>query len=216
MTERAGNQGPPCAEAILAQVEALLPKDAEGNFVAFQDGPNWKYDPETKTGEGQCPEKSDVVHDFLAFLAEQMIELNRQKQAEVKRFLGWLERQLRISPTTDGKQGLDALTGKTRLRNYLGDYVPSPEGLRHTGQKGEEHLPFDDLLAILQKNRSRIRVSLSDQAFLTRLRTEYESGLATLLPIKERLAKTDWLIDQVVYRLYGLTQEEIKIVEGDR
>ena len=24
---------------------------------------------------------------------------------------------------------------------------------------------------------------------------------------------TDWLIDQVVYRLYGLTDEEIKIVE---
>jgi hypothetical protein len=77
-------------------------------------------------------------------------------------------------------------------------------------------LPFDELLTILQRNRSRIGANLSDQTFLTRLRAEYESSLAKLLPIKERLAKTDWLIDQVVYRLYGLTEEEIGIVEGKR
>ena len=28
-----------------------------------------------------------------------------------------------------------------------------------------------------------------------------------------RLAATDYLIDQIVYRLYGLTEEEIAIVE---
>jgi type II restriction/modification system DNA methylase subunit YeeA len=32
--------------------------------------------------------------------------------------------------------------------------------------------------------------------------------------LKEKLHKTDYLIDQIVYRLYGLTDEEIKIVEG--
>jgi hypothetical protein len=30
----------------------------------------------------------------------------------------------------------------------------------------------------------------------------------------ERIARTDWLIDQIVYKLYGLTDEEIAIVEG--
>jgi hypothetical protein len=190
---------------VLAQVERLLPKDAEGNFLAFQERPNWRYDPETKSGQGVCPEKSDVVHDFLAFLAEQMIELNKQKQTETRRFLDWLVKQLRISPDNKGNEGMDALTGKTRLRNYLGNY-----------QKNEEHLSFDDLVAILQKNRSRIGAGLSDPAFIERRRTEYESSLATLLPIKERLAKTDWLIDQVVYRLYGLTEAEIAIVEVAR
>jgi hypothetical protein len=29
-----------------------------------------------------------------------------------------------------------------------------------------------------------------------------------------RLEASDWLIDRVVYRLYGLTQEEIMVVEG--
>lgn len=190
-------------DGALSQIESLLPKDDEGNFLAFQDGPNWKYDPETKTGEGECPEKSDVVHDFLAFLAEQMIEMNKEKQAEMRRFLGWIEEKLRISPDRQDREGIDALTGKTKLRNYVGDY-----------QKGEEHLSFDELLTILRKNRSRIGAGLSDPAFVERLRTEYEASLAKLLPIKERLAKTDWLIDQVVYRLYGLTEEEIKIVEG--
>ena len=30
----------------------------------------------------------------------------------------------------------------------------------------------------------------------------------------ERIARTDRLIDQIVYQLYGLTDEEIAIVEG--
>jgi hypothetical protein len=31
----------------------------------------------------------------------------------------------------------------------------------------------------------------------------------------ERIASTDWLIDQIVYRLYGLTEDEIAVVDGD-
>ena len=33
--------------------------------------------------------------------------------------------------------------------------------------------------------------------------------------VEEKFRKTDWLIDQIVYKLYGLT-EEIKILEGQR
>jgi hypothetical protein len=33
-------------------------------------------------------------------------------------------------------------------------------------------------------------------------------------PLVARIAATDRLIDEVVYRLYGLTEEEIKVVEG--
>jgi len=35
----------------------------------------------------QQPSEADVIHDFLAYLAEQMIELNKQKQTEAKGFL---------------------------------------------------------------------------------------------------------------------------------
>jgi hypothetical protein len=40
------------------------------------------------------PERSDVVPALLAFLAERTINLNEQRQAEVKGFLEWLEREM--------------------------------------------------------------------------------------------------------------------------
>jgi len=40
--------------------------------------------------------------------------------------------------------------------------------------------------------------------------------VSKLLLLKDELLKTDWLIDQIVYRLYGLSEEEIKIVEGQK
>lgn len=135
-----------------------------------------------------------VAGDLLAFLAQQMIALNEQKQAEVKRFLGWVEAQI-------GAQ-IDDLSGKTILAGYLGDY-----------QKGEDHLPFAAFIDRLHRNKARLGRPL-DAAIEHRLAEEYAASLEVLLPIKQQLAETDGLIDQIVYRLYGLTDEEIAIVEG--
>ena len=70
-------------------VDACLPKDEAGNFIADQ-------------------ERSDVVHDLLAFLAERMLEMNKQKQTEIKGFLGWLESYLGAK--------VEDLTPKTKAR----------------------------------------------------------------------------------------------------
>ena len=137
----------------------------------------------------------DAVHDLLAHLAQQMIEMNQEKQAEVKGFLAWLAREVGAPP--------DGLTGKSRLQNYLGDY-----------QKGEAHLALDELLDTLRRNRRHLRVDPSARAFQERLAQEYEASLEKLLPLKARLAATDRLIDLIVYRLYGLTEEEVAVVEG--
>jgi len=37
--------------------------------------------------------------------------------------------------------------------------------------------------------------------------------MSILEPLKARIKATDELIDEIVYRLYELTEEEIKIVE---
>jgi len=37
-----------------------------------------------------------------------------------------------------------------------------------------------------------------------------------LKEVEDKIEKTDWLIDQVVYQLYGLSEEEIEIVEGGK
>ncbi|HEC86986.1 MAG TPA: restriction endonuclease [Thermoplasmatales archaeon] len=46
------------------------------------------------------------------------------------------------------------------------------------------------------------------------MKEEFERSIGKLKPLIERIEKTDWLIDQVVYRLYGLSEEEIRVVEG--
>jgi hypothetical protein len=38
--------------------------------------------------------------------------------------------------------------------------------------------------------------------------------MGKLGPLRKRIRQTDELIDATVYRLYGLTEEEIGIVEG--
>src|SRR6266571_3891609 len=149
------------------------------------------------------PEESDVVHDMLAFLAEETIRLNKEKRGAQKEFLDWLVTTLKILPDRDGRKGIDVLTGKSRLVDYPGDY-----------QKGEPPLEFEELLEILRKNRGRLGVSLSDAGLVERMRGMYEGSLQRVLPLKKRLRRTDRLIDAVVYRLYGLTEEEVRVVEG--
>ena len=118
-----------------------------------------------------------------------------EKQAEVKGFLAWLEREIGTP--------IDKLTRKTHLRNYLGDY-----------QKNEAHLALEDVLDILRRNRRRMQVDPSARAFQEKLAQEYGASLDKLLLLKARLAATDRLIDLIVYRLYGLTEEEVSVVEG--
>ena len=38
--------------------------------------------------------------------------------------------------------------------------------------------------------------------------------MSILEPLKAKIKSTDELIDEIVYKLYGLTEDEIKIVKG--
>jgi hypothetical protein len=129
-----------------------------------------------------------------------MIDLNKRKQAEVKRFLAWLEDKLKIAPKADGSNGIDSLTGKSILQNYLGDY-----------QKGAPEIAWKDFFYRLHQNRGRFGVALANVE--VEIEREYAASLAVLLPIKDQLAKTDALIDKIVYQLYGLTAAEIELIE---
>ena len=127
-----------------------------------------------------------MVHDLLAFLAEQMMDLNKQKQSEIESFLRWLEEE------TGTK--VDALTNKTKVRVYY-------------------ELDVSELLAILKKNKRKLSTDPAKRKFQDDLRREYTDSMATLGPLLARIEETDRLIDQGVYKLYGLTDEEIGIVE---
>jgi Alw26I/Eco31I/Esp3I family type II restriction m6 adenine DNA methyltransferase len=134
------------------------------------------------------PERSDGVHDLLAFLAEQMIEMNKEKQKEIKGFLTWLEGYLGTK--------IDDLTNKTKIRSYY-------------------ELSWGDLLEVLGQNRRRInRVDVTSRGPQEKIKKEFEDSLSKLGPLLSRIQDTDDLIDKIVYKLYGLTEEEIRIVEG--
>jgi hypothetical protein len=127
------------------------------------------------------PERADVVHDLLAFLAEQMTALNQGKYA-ARQFL------------TDLKDfhGIDthALKPKTKLDEFW-------------------KLETADLFAHLHANRIRIRESDEEK-----IRDRFQKAKGKLIPLDSQINFTDALIDQVVYCLYGLTEDEIRIVEG--
>ncbi len=132
-------------------------------------------------------EHSDIVYDLLAFLAGQMIEMNKHKQTEVKGFITWLEH-------TIGAE-VDDLNNKTKIKAYH-DY------------------DFEALLAVLKQNRRKLTVNPDTRTFQDAIEREYNASIAKLTPVKARIYATDRLIDLIVCRLYGLTEEEIAIVEG--
>jgi len=136
--------------------------------------------------EGELVEQSDVVHDILAFLAGKMIEYNKEKNKEIKSFLGWLEREVGAK--------VEDLTGKTKIKKYY-------------------EISVDDLINILKKNRRKLQIDPSRRDFQDKLSAEFDKNLQKLTPLKRKIEMTDRLIDQIVYKLYGLTEEEIKIVE---
>jgi len=69
------------------------------------------------------------VHDSQAYLAEKMLEMNMQKQQEIKGFLGWLESYLGAK--------VENLTPKTKLQSYY------------------EH-DYEGFLAVLKKNSKKL------------------------------------------------------------
>jgi hypothetical protein len=66
----------------------------------------------------------------------------------------------------------------------------------------------------LRKNKKKLAVDPARQEPGAVLKAEFEGSMKKLLPLRDGIERTDRLIDATVYRLYGLTQEEIGIVEG--
>ncbi len=131
--------------------------------------------------------RNDTVHDFLTYLAKQMIEMNKKKNEETKGFLRWLEREIGAE--------IDTLTNKTAVKEY------------HDND-------FNQLLDVLKKNRNKISVDTTNRKIQEALERHFNESLSTLWPLKEKIRATDNLIDQIVYKLYDLTPKEIEIVEG--
>ena len=118
-----------------------------------------------------------------------MIVLNQEKRTTAKQFLTDLKDFHKIDAR--------ALNPKTKLDEFW-------------------RLEALDLFAHLHKNARRLeeqkaRLSEKDE---DKIRSRFVTAKETLLPLEGQISFTDQLIDQIVYRLYKLTPEEIEIVES--
>ena len=92
-------------------------------------------------------------------------------------------------------QEIDSLANKTAIKEY-------------------HETDFNQLLEVLKKNRNKVSIGPSERKTQELLERHYTKSMAILEPLKTRIKATDELIDEIVYRLYGLTEEEIKVVKG--
>ena len=138
-------------------------------------------------------EQSDVVHDLLSALVEEMTRLHRDRQAEIMGFLGWLECYLGVK--------VEYLKSKTKVSEYY-----------------KAEVAWEGFLSALQQSRRPIQlakgVDISRREPQATIRSERDPSVAKLTPMLEAIELTDKLIDQIVYKLYGLTKEEVTVVEG--
>jgi len=180
-------------DALLTAVQKLLPRGNEAQRQSSLPG---------ATG---AEEKSDVVHDFLAYLAKQMIAMHKTKQARVEAF--WQDLAAATDPAT-----FETLRNKGKWEQSLAkDPVCAPyiDAESRSTRNIDESLGWDE--ACFEAFAGMLVGRATVTPALTRVFRKHAPDYRALVT---RIQETDDLIDQIVYRLYGLTEEEIAVVEG--
>ncbi|GAC1686291.1 MAG: hypothetical protein PVS3B3_07630 [Ktedonobacteraceae bacterium] len=159
------------------------------------------------------PEQSDVVHDLLIYLAEQMLDFNKQRQEVVGNFLIALEVEIspmdlqRIGrlwtpPTVKSVDEEELDKKQLEVREVLGSLATQVLELREDiGLLNEEQWKW-----LLKR-----RLVKPDLVSLVKIYRKFQPSIAEL---DLHIRVTNKLIDRIVYRLYKLTPEEIAVVEG--
>jgi hypothetical protein len=129
-------------------------------------------------------EHSDVVHDLLAYIAEEMIRMHSERVEIEETWREWVEAAIPEA---------DELTQDFLDRGWVA------LGLREG---------WNGVKSVLQA-----KAVVPPAKTLQNLRRETEDAMRALRPLYERIGATDRLLDQIVYQLYGLTEEEIAVVE---
>ena len=176
----------PMDQAVLAQ--------AASPALAFVEG---RLDQE--------PEQADVIHDLLAYLAERMIEMHQEKQERVEGF--WLDLEGVVDAETfevlhDNGTWESSLWKAEACRSFV-------DGESRSTRHLDESLGWNEgCFKAFVKMLARKVSNLSEVVGV------YRKHHPAYQELVERIEATDRLIDLVVYRLYGLTEEEVAIVEG--
>ncbi len=152
------------------------------------------------------PEQADVVHDLLAHLAERMIAMHERRQERVEAF--WLD----LEGVTDAAT-FERLSEHGKRESSLWKAKvcrPFVDRESHSTRHLDESLAWnEDCFKVFVKELAGRVSNLSDVVGV------YRKHHLPYRQLGQRIAATDRLIDQIVYRLYGLTEEEVAIVERE-
>ena len=77
---------------------------------------------------------------------------------------------------------------------------------------------WEGFVSALEQNKRAIQsakgIDVTRREPQETIRGEFDTSVAKLRPLLDCIELTDELIDQIVYKLYGLTEAEIAVVEG--
>ena len=140
---------------------------------------------------------SETLAYQLSTLADTMLTLNQQLQEKRSRFLRRLS------------ENLDGGTQVSHLRSSAGE-TPASQGVKiTTALQTFDRLTFAEFTAELKKQKIRLSLSQQDE-----WEDYFNERTAECQQLSAQIAATDAEIDTKVFDLYGLTDEERKIVMG--
>jgi hypothetical protein len=151
----------------------------------------------------QEPEEADVVHDLLAHLAREMIRLNQRQLNMQREFIAFLAAALGVTAEVDDRDGVERVGTIKELVDYV-----------DVGWQEEGERPFSIFWGIINRICEPLSIGEPPKGVEQAIQNRYEQYLKEMETSKNRLRLIDRMIDQVVYRLYALSQDEINIVEG--
>jgi hypothetical protein len=97
--------------------------------------------------------------------------------------------------------------------NTFKDWLMHTFNIGKLSQKLEKYyeLSFEDFLNEVKKKKINVKSRDNYQT----LKQEFEKSITIMNPLLQQITETDSEIDKLVYGLYGLNEDEIKIVEED-
>ncbi|MCA9995158.1 MAG: Eco57I restriction-modification methylase domain-containing protein, partial [Anaerolineales bacterium] len=144
------------------------------------------------------------LQQAIALLAKTMVEMKKDRLKLVQRF--WLDLE---GVAGDGLAKLQKGKWEESLHKGVAAARPFVRADSRSTRTLEESLGWNEAAF-----RGFVRLLLGKVRGLADMVAVYNSYHVEYAALVQRIAETDGLIDQIVYRLYGLTEEEIAIVEG--
>ena len=170
-------------------------------FSAFSDSTLGRWLHQRLSAE---PEQADVVHDLLAHLAERMIAMHQERQERIEAF--WLD----LEGVTDAGT-FDDLKEHGKWESTLWKDEPCRPFVDEES-RSTRHL--DESLAWNEGCFKAFVKALAGRVpNLSQVVGVYRAHHPAFRRLVRRIQATDRLIDLIVYRLYGLTEEEVAVVE---